>query len=1316
MVKLIRVASVAALLLAISLSANSTPAVAALNHAAIEQTFSVGSGCDPVTDIAVVESSGIVYVGCQDSGRRVIKKFDLNGNPVDFTADVPYVEGNELVDTPSTPQGEIGISFAVDNSDANNGYIFSVAGGGFNGAGMVDIFKPSGEWATSFGHPGNLGVGYAAEFSDVDVGPDGSIYTSQGGLYIPHVTKYNTAFQEVQRLYNLPDGARYLRVDSTGAVWVRQVASVRKYERDQFTSDLSIDKGARINGPLLASIQADTSPFADDPLVEGGNRFDVDLVNDDLYLDQGTHIDTYSAGTADELSHRNAPPFGLGTLVDSNAIAVTVDRHVFASTAGGSIVRFGPGDIVPDIRTPQPSIDDVGHTTALLTARVELAGGGSIVQCQIQYGKDTTYSGPDSGAVPCAPDPAGAPPGSNFESDTDVSAALSGLTTGATYHYRFKASNANGENAGIDRTVVPAFVLKVKTLAAGEVTEHGAVLGGTLDPDGLDTSYRFEYGVGEDYGLSTPPVDQGDSPGMVVVSDTLDDLPAGRSFHYRIVASNENGTTYGADRVFRTASVPDLSGVRASEVSATSAQLQARVDPLGYPTQYRFEYGTTPEYGHSAPATGEEAIGSGPEAVDVSQRVEGLQPGVTYHFRIVATNKWGSSASSDTTFDFAPPSCPNDHVRQLTGSSYLPDCRAYELVSPGLAGSVQLYPSQAVWDLSQSQDLYGAGDNWALNTGLANSPSRLAFFAGRGAIPGLDAPNSELDMYMATRTTGGWTTTLPGLTGSQVIASGGRRQCSESLELCIDHDEGVGLEIKAPETAPYLFSSAGEFRGRLPTNLKVVPGGERFIGAQRASADFSHYLFSSTNVAFAPGGLTGGQGSAYDNDLEARSVTVISKLPNGADIAQDGTVFHAIEFPGLSPDGSHVLMQTPAANGQSHLYMRVNQSVTYDVARGAGVKLVGMPREGSKVFFVADQRLTLDDTDDSADLYMWSEEGDALTRVSQGNGQGNSNSCNAKWIGGCGVGALTTERGHPSGLQSIPGLDDVIAEEEGDVYFYSPELLDPGSPAIANQRNLYVFRGGAVQLVASLDSGTQIDRMQISPDGRYAGIVTRSRLTSYDNRGFQQMYTYDADTGAIRCASCNPEALPPTSDVEASQGGPFMADDGRVFFATKERLVARDRDGRIIDVYEYVGGRPQLITSGVGSRDFTGGGALVEFGSVTEHTGLEAVSADGADVYFSTFDTLVPQDQNGPYVKFYDARTGGGFAAEPGFAPCTAADECHGADSSPPQAPLMASGGALGAGGNVPPARAKKKKHRQKPKHRRGKRHASRHLREGKHG
>jgi hypothetical protein len=77
------------------------------------------------------------------------------------------------------------------------------------------------------------------------------------------------------------------------------------------------------------------------------------------------------------------------------------------------------------------------------------------------------------------------------------------------------------------------------------------------------------------------------------------------------------------------------------------------------------------------------------------------------------------------------------------------------------------------------------------------------------------------------------------------------------------------------------------------------------------------------------------------------------------------------------------------------------------------------------------------------------------------------------------------------------------------------------------------------------------------------------------------------------------------------------------------------------------------------------------------------VSADGVNVYFATFDTMVGQDENGQFLKFYDARTGGGFPFISPPAPCAAADECHGPGSSAPELPPIGTGNDLGVGGNA---------------------------------
>jgi hypothetical protein len=224
--------------------------------------------------------------------------------------------------------------------------------------------------------------------------------------------------------------------------------------------------------------------------------------------------------------------------------------------------------------------------------------------------------------------------------------------------------------------------------------------------------------------------------------------------------------------------------------------------------------------------------------------------------------------------------------------------------------------------------------------------------------------------------------------------------------------------------------------------------------------------------------------------------------------------------------------------------------------------------------------------------------------------------------------------------------------------------------------------------------------MQVSPDGSHMAFLTASPVTQYDNAGHLEMYLYDPSTRAVVCASCLPSGAPPNSDVLASQNGLFMANDGRVFFSTEDALVQGDtNDG--FDVYEYVNGRPQLITPGTGETLGTAG-----FLAVENTPGLTGVSADGRDVYFSTYNTLVSQDHNGLFLKFYDARAGGGFSAPAPPPPCNAADECHGAGSSGPAGFQNHTGTALGSGGNASPRASARheKKHQKHHKRHHGRR------------
>ncbi len=1037
-----------------------------------------------------------------------------------------------------------------------------------------------------------------------------------------------------------------------------------------------------------------------------------------------------------------APPYGpnasvSGVLPGSNEVTYhyrVVAKNASVGGIGRGIDKTITPHFVPFLKTEAATA--VSRSTAKLHASFE--GNGEATEYYFEWGPTEAYGTKSNGGFVSAGSPVG---------HEDLEFEATGLTAGNTYHYRIVAKNANESTAeDMTFTTLPA-VRNVATEPVSALTPTSANLNGKFDIDaegGGATSYYFEYGLTSEYGATTATVPAGSTPGTISPSQPIG-VSKGLTYHYRIVVTNALGTTMGADRVFTTPREPSIASFTSSDVTATTADLTATINPNGSATTYRFEYGTSPGYGQSAPIP-DGAVGSGGTPIQVSQHLENLEVGATYHFRVVAENQWGEDTSDDQTFAFFTANCPNAHVRQESGAAYLPDCRAYELVSPEIAGAVQLFPGQGLGPIVNEFIAHPQPSN----VGLASSPARFAFWGGIGQINGTDPPNITQDLYVSTRTSNGWKTHYPGLSGGTSFGSGGTH-CSASMSLCENYDVEDPLRLDSADTGsngPYVFDANQNSvsTGRFPTMIEEVPGGEEFTGRGIASADYSHYAFGTNDVAFATGGLTSAPGSAYDNDVAANTATIISKLPNNTNIPQDPQGCNNeigkqrqckdefVRIQGISTDGSNILMSTWAKPGQEfpnkneetgvsdtfihrdlHLYMHTPTG-NFDLTEGASAHYVSMDRDGSRVYFTSPDQVTSDDNDESVDLFMWEEASGEVVRLSTGNeGEaGNSDECNVGWVQKCGIQTIdaTITRFQPGEEEFY--TPDNWASQTGEIYFYSPEQLD-GSNGVAGQRNLYVYREGAPKFVTRLAAASPAVRMNVAPNGQHMAFVTSAaEVTGYENAGSKQMYLYEPAVNRMTCASCVPTGEPPAGDAIAAQNGLFMSDDGRAFFSTKAALVPFDSNGKV-DVYEYTDGRPQLISSGTSGTDTWGGGLLI-YPSMT--VGLEGVSADGVDVYFSTFDTLVPQDHNGEFVKFYDARTGGGFPFQAPPPPCKAADECHGTGSVGPASPQVGTGAQLGKTGNVKSPKCKKgqvKKNGKcvKKKKKKGKKKKRAHKRQG---
>ena len=176
---------------------------------------------------------------------------------------------------------------------------------------------------------------------------------------------------------------------------------------------------------------------------------------------------------------------------------------------------------------------------------------------------------------------------------------------------------------------------------------HGTTVAGTVDPNGLATTYHFEYGGTIGYGNSTTSQSAGSGWQPTPVSGTLTGLKGLTGYHFRLVASNSAGTSYGVDQVFSTPDWrPTIAIDPATNRTTKSAMLNARINPQGTATTYYIEWGESGVFGSKVPASPAN-IGSGTSDVAVSQEISGLTAEREYHYRVVATSSEGTTYSPE---------------------------------------------------------------------------------------------------------------------------------------------------------------------------------------------------------------------------------------------------------------------------------------------------------------------------------------------------------------------------------------------------------------------------------------------------------------------------------------------------------------------------------------------------------------------------------------------------------------------------------------------------------------------------------------------
>jgi len=820
----------------------------------------------------------------------------------------------------------------------------------------------------------------------------------------------------------------------------------------------------------------------------------------------------------------------------------------------------------------------------------------------------------------------------------------------------------------------PSIIVPDVTVAehVTELSPTGATFHGTVNPEEAgETTCEFEYGTSTAYGQSaqctgpgnkTSPIPNGNQA-VAVQSAPVTGLVPDTTYHFRLDASAAGHTTTGecpADCGQFTTSGPGIDSESVSGVAATSATLEATIDPHEEPTSYYFQYSTEGTEACSlahtctqAPAAPGPSIGSGSAEVTVSpQYLEGLSPATLYHYRVVAVSEIEGTPREiygpDQTF-----------ATQAVSEFALPDSRQWEMVSPPNMHGANIEPIglDSVIQASVDGNAFTYATNGPTESEPQGSQNIVQVLATRGAggswssrdisVPRESAPGpsireegeyrffSEANLSSSVLQPFGSLDRLLSPAASEPTAFLATDYVGEN-EGCSGADCYTPLVTGCPPQgtpcAPAVSEHANVKEGTLfgEQNCTLYGGtaaycGPKFVGA---TPELSHIVLQSTLplTPNAPPAGTGGEGALYewsDGALAPVSILPPGEGGNGIFGELGGKGGHDARH-AISSDGSRVVFTAVNAQGETALYVRdmlageTGETIRLDVLQ-PGASSQSQPPEpafqdassdGSRVFFTDTEPLTEDSgaSYQSPDLYE----------------------CEIPLAGKleCKLTDLT-----PLGAGENAAHVQVAvigASEDGSyVYFVADGVLAPGAEpgscesgfATSGTCNLYVNHDGKTTFIAGLSSedvpdwangGSELRVLSasVSPNGRWLAFLSDRNLTGYDTadarsgHADEEVYLYDAHAnggaGSLICASCDPSGARPVGREYGSVGENIpLVGAGKIWESTN--WLAGDLPGWTA----YENGE----TARRQSRYLSNSGRL----------------------FFNAFDALVPQDVNGTW-------------------------------------------------------------------------------------
>lgn len=357
----------------------------------------------------------------------------------------------------------------------------------------------------------------------------------------------------------------------------------------------------------------------------------------------GVTDNAYPTGTArvteQSLSSQTEVSATLG-FAGSYTVTVPNGTSAGALTSAQSTARAGETQVATDRTDLADAVATARPTNAstMRAARASVANDQTALdQAQRQMAADESLGCPASSSATVTS------PVSSGASSPNVRAANS--STGAPL---------SGTSGPQPQTTSSSTAPSATTDAVDDVTSTSATATGDVNPNGAETTYYFEYGASPNYGSTTTPTDVGSGSNTVSVSVALVGLSPGATYHYRLVASNADGATYGQDATFQTSAAPTVSTGLATTVSSTSETLSGTVNPNGDATTYYFEYGSSASFGATTP---EANAGGDVNAVSVVATISGLTAGATYDYALVASSALGTVVGATQIFQAAASSC-----------------------------------------------------------------------------------------------------------------------------------------------------------------------------------------------------------------------------------------------------------------------------------------------------------------------------------------------------------------------------------------------------------------------------------------------------------------------------------------------------------------------------------------------------------------------------------------------------------------------------------------------------------------------------------